>query len=446
MSKILSEKFVSFVENEKLFSRNDMLLLGFSGGSDSVCLADLLIKNGFKLALVHINFQLRAEDSESDQKFSQKYAEQNNLKFHTTQFETKEFAEQNKYSIEEAARILRYREFKKIREAENYKYILTAHHSDDNAETFLINFISGTGIRGLSGIKPKNEKIIRPLLFASKDEIMQYCKNNELDYRIDKSNFEIQFVRNRIRQNIIPEFKKINPAFHKTANRNFAILKETEELFLDAVEKYKKEITEYKDENIQINISTLKKIISPKTILYELLNKYGFNYSDVKDIFESVDSEPGKLFYSEKYILLKDREYFILSNKNKFQKKEIDLSFGDFQSFSDLGMKCEIFSISEKNKIVYSPECAFLDFDKIRFPLKYRTVKNGDKFKPLGMQGEKLLSDYFTDKKYTYFQKKEAEVLCSCNEIIWIVGDRISDKYKITKSTQQILKICRVES
>ena len=441
MQNKLRKGFQNYVAENHLFSGNDNLLLAFSGGPDSVCLADLLLQLGYRPALVHINFHLRGQDADTDQAFCEKFAADRNLKFHFAEFDTRAFAETHKYSTEEAARILRYEEFQKIAEKENYKYILTAHHADDNAETFFINFVFGTGIRGLSGIKPKNGNIVRPLLFASKDAILDYCKNRQLSYQTDKSNSDNRFVRNRIRNLIIPEFKKINPAFLQTACRNFRILSDTEEIYLRSIRQIENEITRKADDKYLIDIEKLQKQPNAKTLLFEILYDFGFNASVTADIFEAADSDSGKLFFSKTHVLLKDRTYYIVKKQSEIFSGEIELPEHNPGVWQELGLLPEYFEISEFENIQYEPGCAYLDADKIQFPLIYRAPKSGDKFRPLGMRGQKLLSDFFIDQKTDYFQKSEMRILLSAGKIVWIVGDRINDDFKIEESTKRILKI-----
>jgi tRNA(Ile)-lysidine synthase len=444
MQDKLKTEFQNYIANHQLFSVKDRLLLAFSGGPDSVCLADLLLQVGFRPALVHINFHLRGKDADTDAAFCEKYAAERNLQFYFAEFDTQSFAQANKYSTEEAARILRYNEFQKIAEKNNYKYILTAHHTDDNAETFLINFVFGTGIRGLSGMKPTNGNIVRPLLFASKEAILDYCKNRKLTYRIDKSNSDNRFVRNRIRNLIIPELKKINPSFLETAQRNFRILSDTEDIYLRAVGKIQKEISRKAGDRFLIDIEKLKKQDNAQTVLFEILYGFGFNASVTRDILDAADSESGKLFLSKTHVLLKDRENYIVKKQAKSFTGEIELPQENTAVWKELGLELQTWEITENEKSDYEPGCAYLDADKIYFPLIYRAPKTGDRFRPLGMRGKKLLSNYFVDKKMDYFQKKESRVLLSNNEIVWIVGDRINDDFKINENTKRVLKIRQV--
>ncbi|MEA2042216.1 MAG: tRNA lysidine(34) synthetase TilS [Bacteroidota bacterium] len=419
MKSKLFSKFLEFNTAHRLFSKKDKIILAFSGGPDSVCLAKLLLAFGIKPHLIHINFQLRPE-AKSDEAFCRSFAIENQLSINVRRFDTVTFAQKNKYSVEEAARILRYKEFEEERKRTTSDFIFTGHHANDNAETFLINFAAGTGIRGISGIKPISGKIIRPLLFAAKTEILEFCNKNGLEYCIDKSNTDVRFVRNRIRARVVPELQKINPAFLDTTKRTLEILSETEKLFLEIVESYKQKIVTHKNGKLYVEIKKLLEATSPKTILFEILRDYGFNYSLVSDILNSANSEPGKVFYSDKMVLLKDREYYILSESPVEDFKKVITDKNDSTLLSELNLSMTTSLGGDTHKLEFDKKSAFLDLDKIEFPLIYRSVESGDKFKPLGMTQNKLVSDFFIDNKYTYFQKKEARVLESEGEILAI--------------------------
>lgn len=437
------EAFKAFIKQNDLFEEREKVLLAVSGGADSVAMLDLFVKAGYKIGLAHCNFKLRGDASEKDAQFVKKLSEKHLLPFHSIEFETKTFARDNSYSMEEAARIMRYQWFEKIRKTYGYNYIATAHHADDSIETFFINLTAGTGIRGVQGIKARNGVVIRPLLFAYKSEILDYCQKNKIEYRTDQSNFDTKIVRNKIRHDIIPEFEKINPSFKQTMQKNLKKFKEVKVLYSDSIKRFEKRNVSSSDEYTYINISALRQTAAKETYLYEILKKYGFNSSTISNIAEGLNRHAGKIFYSDNYRLLRDRDYLIIDNIEKpvFNEIRIPQNINEFElpqgkiKISEFPADTEIdFASARKN-------VAFFDSDKIEFPLSMRTYKPGDYFYPFGMKGKKKLSDYFTDRKYNLFQKERALLLCSANNIIWLVGERSDNRFRVMPNTKNILQI-----
>ncbi|MCD4793553.1 MAG: tRNA lysidine(34) synthetase TilS [Bacteroidales bacterium] len=439
------EKYI--IEN-KLFNKDHKLLIAISGGCDSTALTYLLHESGYNIKLAHCNFKLRAEESDKDEAFVRDIASNLNLELFVTSFDTSSFAEKNKYSVEEAARILRYDWFESLRKKHNTDYILTAHHLNDKIETFFINLIAGTGIRGLRSIQAKNGYIIRPLLFAEQNEIKSYCKENNISYRIDKSNLDTNFVRNKIRHEIIPRLKEINPNISDTMSSNFDILNDLEEIYINYINNNIKKIVKSVGNHVFINIEKLLRNQASMTLLFEIIAPYGFNSSQTKDILSSLPHlQTGKVFLSRTYKILKDRNDLIISKiENKTNKNCIITSNIKFVNepikliFERIKKSSEEVNFSNDNNI------ALLDADKIKYPLTLRTRKEGDYFCPLGMSGKKLISDFFTDIKLNRIEKDKTYLLISDNKIVWITGHRIDDRFKITNKTKNILKIERIIS
>ncbi len=434
-------RFENYIKDKKLFSNSDKLLLAFSGGIDSVCLADLLLKLGYKPDLVHVNFNLRGKDADADQKFCEQYAKDCNLNIHTVSFDTQTFAQEHKFSLEEAARKLRYDEFHRLSKIHNYTGILTAHHADDNIETCLINLTAGTGIRGISAMKPVNGLVVRPLLFASRADIVNYCNTNKLKYCIDKSNNDERFIRNKIRHKVVPVLKEINPAFVETSVRTFENLLEVQMLYNQAINHAKEKVCIQKSEVLFIDIKALEQMPAARSILYEILFPLGFSVSTISDVFRSIHAESGRRFYSAEYILVKNRDFFELRINNINEISPVLINSVSSSQWQQLDLQVELLPVNQVMKKHYKKNIALFDFEKLEFPLEYRAVKDGDKFRPLGMRGKKLLSNYFIDNKFSYFQKKEARVLCSNGEIVWLLGERLADNYKITSKTSLVLKV-----
>jgi tRNA(Ile)-lysidine synthase len=434
-------KLIRHIEKEELFGRNEKLLIAVSGGLDSIVLLHLLFKMEVNCVVAHCNFRLRGEDSEGDEIFVQKLAEDYDYPFCSIAFDTAVFAKENHISIEMAARDLRYEWFDKIRQKSECQYILTAHHADDVIETVLINLARGTGIHGLTGIKAKKGRLVRPLLPFSREEIKTYAAQNELDFREDYTNAQTDFVRNKIRHQIIPVLQEINPSIQKTMNENVARFSDVELIYNNEISKKKLSFVEQKDGQLLISVSELKDLPANNSHLFELLKSYGFHSRDVVNIIESLDAISGKLFYSENYQILRDREYLVLSEKNEKELGEYELSENGYVEISEKKIECKTFERPADFKFSTKPLTACFDSDKLKFPLKLRKWEDGDVFHPIGMKGRKKVSDYFIDNKFSLTEKENAWLLVSGDNIVWLVGHRMDDRYKITNKTQSICEI-----
>jgi len=443
----LLEKLEEYIVENDLFNKDHKLLIAVSGGCDSTALTYLLNESGYKIKLAHCNFRLRGKESEKDETFIKDLALTLNLELFTTSFNTTGFAEKNKYSVEEAARILRYNWFESLRKKHKLDYILTAHHLNDKIETFFINLIAGTGIKGLRSIQAKKGHIIRPLLFAKQNEVKLYCSENNISYRIDKSNYDTNFVRNKIRHEVIPRFTEINPNISDTMSSNFDILNDLEKIYKAYININIKQTVKLIDNHVFINIESLLKSHAPISLLFEIIAPCGFNSSQTKDILSSLPHlQSGKFFLSENYKILKDRKDLIIS-KIEAKADENHIITSVIKSVNE-PIRLTFKRIKKSSEINFTGDnnIALLDADKIKYPLTLRTRKKGDYFYPLGMAGKKLLSDFFTDIKLNQIEKDKTYFLISDNKIVWIIGHRIDDRFKITDKTQNILKIERIVS
>ena len=441
MKNTFSRSFRNYIEKENLFLRSDAILLAVSGGLDSATMSHLFYLAKFKFAIAHCNFHLRGKDSDKDNLFVQQLAEKYNVPFFSKDFDTTGYATHKGISIEMAAREQRYQWFAELLEKEHYKYIATAHHLDDNIETVFLNLLRGTGFAGLHGILPKQQNIIRPLLFASRDEIEQYSKTEKLTHQKDTTNDSNLYRRNFIRHEIIPVFKKINPAFAKTMQANIERFKEAEKIIQRDFEKNIHSLIHQEKEQIHISISKLQQLKSEKIYLFEILNKYGFQSSVVDDIADSLNNISGKIFYSPTHRLIKDREYLLLesikyiSEENKFLIQQNDRKI-------NTPVKLIIEHFPNKNHVISkSKQIASVDFDKLKFPLTLRKWKKGDSFFPFGMDNKKKLSDFFIDQKFSLTEKENTWLLCSGNKIVWIISHRMDNRFRITEKTKTIYTI-----
>ncbi len=433
------DQFTSYTQQHNLFGKNDKIIVAVSGGIDSVVLLDLMNTLKNELTIAHCNFNLRGKESDDDQKFTEDLAKGYSLKICVKSFNTKKYADDNRISIQMAARDLRYSWFEELRTKLKYDYIGIAHNLNDVVETFFINLLRGTGIRGVSGIRPKVNHIIRPLLFATRTEVEKYAEKHHISFRNDSSNDQIKYKRNFIRHEILPQFEKLNTAFLYKMQENIAVFNELGNVINERVSRFiatyvssDRDVTRIKIEGI------IKEKISPE-ILYEILYEYHFDYSTVRDIHQSLHKESGKIFLSKKYKLLKDREYLIVMPIKNPTDKEYIIQENDAVLDSPIHLRFRKIKRHEMKTIPEGSEMAVLDLDKIRYPLVLRRWKKGDFFYPLGMNHKKKLSDFFIDTKHSVFDKENTWILTSHHDIMWIIGQRIDNRFKITDETTNVL-------
>ena len=430
------EKFKNHLDQNFPHLYGKKLLLTVSGGIDSVVLVHLCKKIQLEIGVAHCNFQLRDTESDEDELFVQELCTQYNIPIFIQKFSTSDYAVQRKLSTQLAARELRYNWFNEIIENNNYDYIVTAHHLDDQIETFLINLTRGTGLEGLTGIPEQNDKIIRPLLIFSRNEIENFANKNQIDWREDSSNASDKYLRNKIRHAVVPVLKQLNPSFLTSFQETLNHLKQSVELVEDVTAIMYERIVTQLDNKIQINIEELLKLKNYKSYLYQWLKEYGFTAWN--DIYNLPHTQSGKQVFSNSYILLKDRNYLLLSPKEKEELKEsffINENLKNHKVPLNLSF-CNISYISNSDNNII-----FVDEDKLQFPLEIRKKKEGDSFYPSGMNGKKKLSKYFKDEKYSLLEKEEQWLLVSNNEIVWVIGKRADQRFLANENTQNTLKI-----
>ncbi|MBP7369308.1 MAG: tRNA lysidine(34) synthetase TilS [Paludibacteraceae bacterium] len=438
---ILKKVELYIEKNKLLFPEKGKILVGVSGGRDSVALLDILIKLGYRCTVAHCNFHLRGEESDRDEKFVQQLSFNLNIPYYSVDFDTVNYAKQKNISIEMAARELRYSWFTSLAEKINAQAIAIAHHADDNVETLLMHLVRGTGLKGLTGISPKNGLIVRPLLCCTRNEINEYIKNNNLSFIEDSTNQSVDFQRNKIRLQVIPLLEEINPSVKKVLSESIERFSEINTFYENAIEKIKKQLLTVDNDQLKINIDLLCKQASPKTILFEILHPYGFNESIVQDIEKHLHDESGKIFYSPTHYLIKDRKYLIISNKIKKNETTFFITENDSEISFPIQLsitrkkKEQNFVISKDNRIIQ------IDASLIQYPLTLRRWTNGDTFFPFGMNRQKKLSDFFIDQKLNLKQKAETWLLLSQNQIVWVVGLRLDKRFKLTESMQEFLEI-----
>lgn len=434
------ERVRDYIEEHDLLTVDRPVIVGLSGGADSVALITMLCDLGFNCIAAHCNFHLRGEESDRDELFVRNLADYLNISFFMTDFDTIDYAADKGVSIEMAARDLRYQWFDEMRIKLGAQAIAVAHHEQDNVETLLLNLIRGTGIRGLTGIKPKNGYIVRPLLGIGKEDLLDWLEKKNLNYVTDSTNMSDEYARNFLRLRVIPLLYELNPAVHQTIIRTSENLTEAEAIYSYAVDQIKDQIF---DEQGAIVIELLLKFPSPRTVLYETLKPYGFNASVTNDIYKSLRGDSGKRFYSETHQLIKDRNHLLIESKESFERTENVWikDEGNFTLYEPIQLSIKKETLPDNYIISKDKNTATLDYSKLRFPLLLRRWKEGDWFVPFGMKGRKKLSDYFTDRKFNLFEKERIWVICSGEDIIWVVGERIDNRFCINKSSKDAFVI-----
>ena len=453
----LLQRFIDFIKKENLFQPKDKLLLAVSGGVDSVVLCEVCKQAGFDFVIAHCNFKLRGEESERDELFVRELAKKYNAEIFVKKFDTEKYAEENKLSIQVAARELRYEWFNflignKQNAISNKQtndncplpiahWIITAHHANDNLETLLINFFKGTGINGLRGILSKNKKIIRPLLFARKEELLEFAKENNLSFVEDSSNASDKYTRNYFRNKLIPGIQKVFPQAEDNLLNNIQRFKDIETLYQQSIDLHKNKLIEKKGEEIHIPVLQLLKSATLPTIVYEIIKNFGFTSNQTEEVIKLLKSDSGKYVQSSTHRLLKNRNWLIISPNNTNLSENILIEEND-TSIEFINGKLSFQKIvTDNSQLTPDRYIAMLDADEIIFPLLLRKWKQGDYFYPLGMSKKKKLSRFFIDQKLSLTEKENIWLLEMNKKIIWVVGQRIDDRFKITAKTKNILKV-----
>lgn len=430
-----------FIAENNILKPDERILLAVSGGIDSMVMAHLFIQMGYETGILHCNFTLRGKESEKDEELVCKFAQSHNIPFFTTRFETKMYAKENSLSVQMAARELRYSWFEDMRKQHAYDLIAVAHNLNDNVETLIINLTRGTGLAGLSGMRIVNNRIIRPLLFASRKQITEYCNLNSISYREDKSNADTKYIRNKIRHQIIPVLKEINPSIEITLNETAERFIGINEIVSEFIRKLREKICEHSEDITTFNISLLRPHLHNKAIIFELFKPFGIINVQLEDLVKVINGKTGGQIITGSHRIIKNRKEIIVSDEEvKDTASYLICNLSGFKKVP--GIESALYSeITESFDIPTSPATACVDADKLVFPLKVRKWKPGDNFYPLGMKQKKKLSDYFIDNKYSILDKENKLILESEGKIVWIIGDRIDNRFKITRSTKKALTI-----
>jgi tRNA(Ile)-lysidine synthase len=432
------QKFTAHINENFPYLKDKKLLIAISGGLDSIVLMNLCNEIKLNISLAHCNFKLRNTESDLDEEFVKKLSQNTYKQIFIKKFDTKSHSKTNKLSTQIAARELRYTWFQELSKEHNFDFILTAHHADDNLETFLINLTRGSGLEGFAGIPEKNENIIRPLLPFSRAEILQYATENQLEWREDSSNATTKYLRNNIRHQVIPILKEINPSLLDSFANTVQYLQDAQQIIDDTIEEISTKIVSEKEGILFFDVSKINQLSNPKAYLYQLLKKYQF--TEWNNVVELLVGQTGKQVFSKSHVLLKDREFLVLSKisseKTISQNVEIlenqaEISIPIFLNFDTYSSKKN----DKKNTIL-------VDKNLLKYPLILRKWQNGDYFYPSGMQGKKKLSKYFKDEKFSLLEKEKTWLLCTAeNEIIWVINHRQDRRFLAAEQIKNSLQI-----
>ncbi|MEI6764206.1 MAG: tRNA lysidine(34) synthetase TilS [Bacteroidota bacterium] len=431
-----------YIRSQQLFAVGQRVLLAVSGGIDSSVLAQLFHTAGFSYGIAHCNFQLRGKESDEDEKFVETMAGIYGVPFFCKRFDTLSYASKSGISTQMAARDLRYAWFTELLENENYRCIATAHHLDDQIETFFINMLRGSGISGLHGILSKQGTVIRPLLFAWRNDIEKHALKNQVPYREDQSNKESHYLRNKIRNKLLPLVKEICPEYRSILTTNIKQLRDAEIIYNAAIAAASGIIIKKEDQFV-IPVKQLLLLEPLRTYLFELLKPYNFSTSVVDDILKNIERGSGKKFFSPTHRLISDREQLIITRLqiDELESVVFEIPEGAASIEHPLRLSMQRVWTGKNYQVQREKNIATLDKNKLIFPLVIRKWKTGDTFYPFGMKGKKKVSDYFTDHKFSLADKENVWLLCSGKDIVWIIGHRMDDRFKITTETKTGLKI-----
>ena len=420
---MLMKKVKEFIEKEDLFSKQDKILVALSGGADSVALTRILITLGYHCEAAHCNFELRGEESDRDEDFVRNFCRSLNIKCHSIHFETRRYAAQQSISIEMAARELRYNWFSKICEESDCQVVAVAHHKDDSVETMLLNLIRGTGINGLLGIRPKNGNVVRPLLCASRQEVVAYLHRMNQTYVTDSTNLEDEYTRNKIRLNLLPLMEEINPSVKDGLVKTASYLNDISKVYQQAIKESIDRI--FITPEKEISIEKLMNEPAPQALLFEVLSPLGFNSTQVEEVYGSLNGQPGKRFISSQWQVVKDRDLLLIEKvKTANDKPQI--------IFEEVLFTKEFVIPKDKNT-------ACFDANKFKGVISIRKWEKGDYFIPFGMKGKKLVSDFMTDSKFSLLKKEQQWVLSCNDQIAWLIGERTDNRFRIDDSTQKVI-------
>ena len=450
-------KVKRFIASEHLLRVDALYLVALSGGADSVALLLCLKELGYRVEAVHCNFHLRGEESLRDEQFCEELCQREDIPLHKAHFDTQAYADLHKVSIEMAARELRYRYFFQLREALSADGVCVGHHKEDSVETILINLVRGTGLSGLMGIRPRNNDVIRPLLCVTRQEIEDYLQKYAVSFVIDSTNLVDDVVRNKIRLNVLPQLSEINPSVTDTILTTANHLSEVDAIVQESLKSAlgkaisfvgsasQVSLSNLMNEPFQIDLSFVRAFPSPSYFLFHVLKPLGFSSSQIAEMVSHLDGQIGQLWYSSTHELTHDRGFFMVLPREEAEPRELVIpETGRYVYDEHLSLRLTQRALAPSSNVLFSkvPTVVDLDASSIRFPLTLRRVVEGDRFTPLGMRGTQLVSDFLTNLKRNRFEKRNQLVLLDATgTILWVLGLRINDRFKLTPQSTSCLQI-----
>jgi tRNA(Ile)-lysidine synthase len=442
----LLDGFEKYIEENELFSHQDKLLLAVSGGVDSMVMMSLMAAAGYRFGVAHCNFQLRGKESDEDELLVEREAKRLGVEFYNKRFDTTAEMERTGESMEMAARRIRYQWFRELCDEFGYSAIAIAHHSNDSIETFFINMLRGTGLRGLTGITKQVGRVVRPMMFATRKDIHDYAVAHRIPFREDSSNRSTKYLRNKVRIGLVPMLKEINPQFTTIMRRNIARLSQAQDFITSAIGIVKGEVLEHNGDIHTLRVGNIRPTLPRNYVIYEILNsEYGFKGDVVDALCHALDDgATGRRFYSREWVAVVDRGDVVVAPIAEDDSCECVVERGTARSYiGGSVLYYEYCDIDFIDTLDQGDNVALLDADKLKFPLRVRRWQEGDWFVPFGMSGRKKLSDYLIDKKVSMAEKSRQFVLLSGDDIVWVVGRRLDDRYAITRKTENVLKVIR---
>jgi len=436
----MQQKVQTYIQNHHLLTQKGRIIVGVSGGTDSVVLLHVLMSLGYDCVIAHCNFHLRMDESDRDELFVRELAMDLKVPYYSVDFETTKYAEEHKISIEMAARDLRYAWFYEMLFNHDAQAIAVAHHADDSIETMLMNLVRGTGLKGLTGIQPRNHKVVRPLLCCNRLELEAYLVRFDLDHIEDSTNASTDYQRNKFRNEVLPLLAEINPSVRQTLYDSLNRFEGIWAVYQQAIDTMKQLIIRNEPGLVKMDIDAIKIQEHIPTLMYELLHPYGFGPAVIEQVTGQLDGESGKVFFSETYRMIKDRKYLLII---KIEDNPVD----DF-IIAENETVIEFPFLLKMNKQPVTPgfevskeiNRIHVDASRLTYPLVLRRWKEGDTFFPFGMKQRKKVSDFFIDTKLSLFEKEHSWILTSNNEIVWIVGQRLDNRFCVTKETKEVIE------
>ena len=437
----MQQKVETYIQKHQLLDHKKAIIVGVSGGTDSVALLHILVSLGYDCVIAHCNFHLRMEESDRDEEFVRELGKQLHIPFYRIDFKTTEYASREGISIEMAARDLRYNWFHELLKELDAQAIAVAHHADDSIETMLMNLVRGTGLRGLTGIQPRNKKVVRPLLCCTRLELENYLIEEGLDHVEDSSNASTDYQRNKFRNEIIPLLEEVNPSARQTLYDSLLRFEGNLAIYQQAIDRIKEQIIYKTGGVIRLNIELIKQQVHIPTIMYELLQPYGFSPALIEQVTQNLDAESGKIFYSDNYRLLKDRKYLLLSAREETATDSYLIQKDDTELTEPIKLTLQKMTVTPGFKVSKEKGCVHLDAALLHFPLQLRHWREGDSFFPFGMKQRQKVSDFFINNKLSMLEKEHSWLLVSGEDIVWIVGQRMDNRFRLTDETKEVVEV-----